>query len=394
MAASPSPERRADRLAGIPTTIFATMSALAVRTGSVNLGQGFPDSDGPRAVLDAAARALFEGHNQYPPGPGIPALRAAVAEHQRRHYGLELDPDTQVLITTGCTEAIAGAILGLINPGDEVIVLEPYYDSYVAMLQMTGGVRRPVTLRPPEFRLDLDEVRAALTPRTRFLLINTPHNPTGSVLNPTELAALAEIAVAHDLIAITDEVYEHLTYDGHRHLPLATLPGMAERTLTLSSIGKSYSVTGWKIGWACGPADLVGSVMAAKQWLSYVSGGPLQPAAAYALEHQPHWPRELARELAGRRDLLAEGLADLGLNPAPVQGGYFLLTDVGPLGWPDGMEFCLALPERAGVVAIPAQVFYDDAEAGRTLVRWTFCKSTDTIAEALHRLRRSELTHS
>lgn len=387
MAASPSPERRADRLAGIPTTIFATMSALAVRTGSVNLGQGFPDSDGPRAVLDAAARALFEGHNQYPPGPGIPALRAAVAEHQRRHYGLELDPDTQVLITTGCTEAIAGAILGLINPGDEVIVLEPYYDSYVAMLQMTGGVRRPVTLRPPEFRLDLDEVRAALTPRTRFLLINTPHNPTGSVLNPTELAALAEIAVAHDLIAITDEVYEHLTYDGHRHLPLATLPGMAERTLTISSAGKTFSATGWKVGWVTGPAPAVAAVRAVKQFLTFVSAGPFQPAVATALALPDAVYADLASSLQGKRDLVCAALESVGLPVSSPQGTYFVIADLASLAvGASGVALCEELVRRCGVVGIPVSVFHDDVTAAPTLVRFAVCKRDEVLREAVRRI--------
>ncbi|MGZ4456641.1 MAG: aminotransferase class I/II-fold pyridoxal phosphate-dependent enzyme, partial [Nocardioides sp.] len=248
----------ASRLQGIPPTIFSQMSALALRTGAVNLGQGFPDVDGPPDVIARAVAALESGQNQYAPGLGVPALRQAVARHQRRHYGIELDPDTEVVVTTGCTEGIAAALLGLVEPGDEVVVLEPYYDSYVAMIQMAGGVRRPVTLRAPDYRLDPDELRAAVTDRTRFVLLNSPHNPTGTVLTREELAAVAAVAVEHDLVVITDEVYEHLVYDDHRHVPLSTLPGMAERTLTLSSAGKSYSFTGWKVGWATGPAELVG----------------------------------------------------------------------------------------------------------------------------------------
>jgi N-succinyldiaminopimelate aminotransferase len=270
----------AHRLEGIPPTIFTTMSALAVRTQSVNLGQGFPDVDGPPEVIARAVHALESGANQYAPGPGIPALRQAVAAHQLRHYGLELDPDSQVVVTTGCTEGIAAALLGLVNPGDEVVVLEPYYDSYVAMIQMAGGVRRPVTLRAPEFRLDADELRAAVTPRTRFVLLNSPHNPTGTVLTRDELQAVADVAIEHDLVVITDEVYEHLVYDESEHVPIATLPGMFERTLTLSSAGKSYSFTGWKVGWATGPAALVGALLAAKQWLTFTSGSPLQPVVA------------------------------------------------------------------------------------------------------------------
>ncbi|MEJ7795294.1 MAG: pyridoxal phosphate-dependent aminotransferase [Nocardioides sp.] len=378
------------RLEGIAPTIFSTMSALAVRTGSVNLGQGFPDTDGPTSLLRAAADAVAAGHNQYAPGIGVPPLREAIARHQQRHYGIELDPDRQVCVTTGCTEAVAAALLGLVEPGDEVIVLEPYYDSYVAMLQMVGAVRRPVTLRAPDYRLDPDDVRAAITPRTRFVLLNTPHNPTGTVLTEAELQAVADVAIEHDLVVITDEVYEHLVFDDHVHRPISTLPGMAERTLTLSSAGKSYSVTGWKIGWATGPAPLVAAVLDAKQWLSYSSGTPLQHAVAHALDHEPEWPRELARSLQGRRDLLCAGLTDLGLAPRVPEGTYFTMTDVAHLGWDDGLSFCEALPERAGVVAIPAQVFHD-AGVGRHLVRWAFCKEPDVIEDGLRRLREAAL---
>ena len=292
--------RTAARLDGIPPTIFSTMSALALRTGAVNLGQGFPDVDGPPEVIAAAVAALESGANQYAPGVGIPALRQAIARHQQRHYGIELDPDTEVVVTTGCTEGIAAALLGLVNPGDEVVVLEPYYDSYVAMLQMAGGVRRPVTLRAPDFRLDLDELRAAVSDRTRFVLLNTPHNPTGTVLTRDELAAVAELAVERDLVVITDEVYEHLTYTGYEHVPMATLPGMAERTLTLSSAGKSYSFTGWKVGWATGPAELVGALLSAKQWLTFTSGSPLQPAVAAALDEHPGLPGDAGRGAGGQ----------------------------------------------------------------------------------------------
>ncbi|TIC83566.1 pyridoxal phosphate-dependent aminotransferase [Nocardioides sp. GY 10113] len=378
------------------TTVFAEMSALAVRTGSVNLGQGFPDSEGPPEVIAAAVRALRTGHNQYAPGIGVPALRHAIARHQRRHYGLDLDPDSQVTVTTGCTEAIAAAILGLVDPGDEVVVLEPYYDSYTAMLEFAGGVRRPVTLRAPDFRLDPDELAAAVTPRTRLILLNTPHNPTGRVLDAEEMAAVARVAIEHDLVVVTDEVYEHLTFD-RPHIGLATLPGMAERTLTLSSAGKSYAVTGWKVGWATGPADLVGAVTAAKQWLSYTSGAPLQPAVAVALDEHPDFPAEVAARLAEQRDVLSAGLADAGLTPYRSEGTYFVTTDVGHLGWASGREFCLALPERAGVVAVPSEVFYDDPDApgsGRHLVRWAFCKRPEVLAEAAARLAAADLTRA
>ena len=378
------------RLEGIEPTIFSTMSALAVRTTSVNLGQGFPDTDGPPSILRAAADAVAAGHNQYAPGTGIPELRSAIARHQQRHYGIELDPERQVCVTTGCTEAVAAALLGLVEPGDEVVVLEPYYDSYVAMLQMAGAVRRPVTLRAPGFRLDATELREAVTPLTRFVLLNTPHNPTGTVLTDAELQAVADIAIEHDLVVITDEVYEHLVFDGHDHRPLTTLPGMAERTLTLSSAGKSYSVTGWKIGWATGPAHLVSAVLDAKQWLSFSSGTPLQHAVAHALDHEPDFPKALARDLQGRRDLLCDGLTDLGLAPRLPEGTYFAMTDVAHLGWGDGMEFCEALPDRAGVVAIPAQAFHD-SDSGRHLVRWAFCKEAHVIEGGLRRLREAVL---
>ncbi len=385
----------AHRLEGIAPTIFSEMSALAARTGSVNLGQGFPDVDGPPEVIARAVAALESGQNQYAPGLGIPALRQAVARHQLRHYGLELDPDSQVVVTTGCTEGIAAALLGLVDPGDEVIVLEPYYDSYTAMIQMAGGVRRPVTLRAPspesgQGRLDPDELRAAVTPRTRFVLLNSPHNPTGTVLTRAELQAVADLAQEHDLVVITDEVYEHLVYDGVEHVPLATLPGMFERTLSLSSAGKSYSFTGWKVGWATGPAELVGAVLAAKQWLTFTSGSPLQPAVAFALDEEPDFPARLASALRHRRDLLCAGLRAVGLDVRVPEGTYFATTDISALGWPDGRSFCLALPERAGVVAIPTQVFYD-SDAGRQLVRWAFCKETEVIEEGLRRLAAADL---
>lgn len=381
----------AARLEGIKPTIFTQMSALALRTGALNLGQGFPDEDGPDTVIQAARRALVTGRNQYAPGPGVPELRLAIAAHQRRHYGIDLDPSTQVVVTTGATEGIAAALLGLVNPGDEVLVLEPYYDSYQAMIQMAGGVRRPVTLRAPDFRLDADALRAAVTERTRLVLLNTPHNPTGTVLTRAELEAVASVAIAHDLIVVTDEVYEHLVFDDHEHVPIATLPGMAERTLTLSSAGKSYSFTGWKVGWATGPADLVAAVLSAKQWLTFTSGSPLQPAIAHALEHESGFPRRWAYTLEERRDLLCAGLAAAGLEARVPEGTYFTLTDISHLGWPDAMAFCEALPERAGVVAIPAQPFYDDQDAGRHLVRWAFCKRADVVLEGVRRLAAANL---
>ncbi len=379
-------------LAGLGTTVFAEMSALAVATGAINLGQGFPDTDGPRAVAESAARAVLTGRgNQYPPGPGIPELRRAVAAHQRWCYGIELDPDTQVLVTAGATEAIAAAVLALVDQGDEVIALEPYYDSYAATVAMARGVRVPVTLRPPGFALDVAALRAAVTPRTRLLLLNSPHNPTGAVLSRAELAAVAEVAVEHDLLVVSDEVYEHLVFDGAEHVPICTLPGMAGRTLTIGSAGKTFSFTGWKVGWATGPADLVAAVRTTKQFLTYVASGPFQYAVADALGAPPESYAALRDALQAGRDRLCEGLTELGFEVFRPRGTYFVTTDIRPLGWADGLEFCRALPERCGVVAIPHQVFYDDVEAGRPLVRWAFCKRPEVLDEALQRLRAGRL---
>jgi N-succinyldiaminopimelate aminotransferase len=378
----------ASRLHGLGTTIFAEMSALATRTGAVNLGQGFPDTDGPPAMLEAAVDAIRSGvHNQYPPGPGIAPLRRAIAAHQQRFYGMELDPRSEVLVTTGATEAIAAALLALVEPGDEVVALEPYYDSYAAVIAMAGGVRVPVTLPAPQFRLDLAALRAAVTPRTKLLLINSPHNPTGTVLSRVELAGVAELARERDLLVVTDEVYEHMTYDQVPHLPLATFPGMRERTLTISSAGKTFSVTGWKIGWVCATAELVTAVRTAKQFLTYVSGGPLQPAVALALGFDDYYYQRLRDSLQAKRDLLCAGLAELGFEVSVPQGTYFVTTDVRPLGFDDGIGFCRMLPQRCGVVAIPHEVFYDHREAGRPLVRWAFCKRDEVLKEALDRLR-------
>ncbi|WP_328299955.1 pyridoxal phosphate-dependent aminotransferase [Streptomyces sp. NBC_00435] len=376
------------RLAAFGTTIFAEMSALATATGSINLGQGFPDTDGPAEIAEAAARAIRDGRgNQYPPGPGVPELRTAIAGHQQRFYGLSHDPDTEVLVTAGATEAIAASLLALLEPGDEVIALEPFYDSYAACIAMAGAVRVPLTLRAPDFRLDVDALRAAVTPRTRLLLLNTPHNPTGTVLTPAELAAVAELAVSRDLLVITDEVYEHLVFEG-AHTPLASLPGMRERTLTISSAGKTFSFTGWKVGWVTGTPELVTAVRSAKQFLTYVSSGPFQYAIAEALALPDSYYDTFRADLAVKRDLLADGLAAAGFEVFRPQGTYFVTTDITPLGETDGLAFCRALPERCGVVAIPNQVFYDDKAAGATQVRWAFCKRTDVLEEAVERLGR------
>ncbi|MFF9085931.1 pyridoxal phosphate-dependent aminotransferase [Streptomyces sp. NPDC014991] len=378
------------RLAAFGTTIFAEMSALAVATGAINLGQGFPDTDGPEEVREAAVRALRDGRgNQYPPGPGVPELRSAVAAHQQHRYGLSWDPDTEVLVTAGATEAIAAALLALVEPGDEVVALEPYYDSYAASIAMAGGTRVPVTLRPQggRFRLDLDELRAAVTGRTRLLLLNTPHNPTGTVLTRAELAAIAELAVERDLLVVTDEVYEHLVFDGAEHLPLAGFPGMRERTVSIGSAGKTFSFTGWKVGWVTGSPELVGAVRAVKQYLTYVASGPFQYAVAEALALPDSYFEEYRRSMLARRDILAEGLAAAGFEVFRPAGTYFVTTDIRPLGEKDGFAFCRALPERAGVVAVPNAVFYDDREAGAPFVRFAFCKREEVLREAAQRLR-------
>jgi N-succinyldiaminopimelate aminotransferase len=375
----------AARWQGFGTTIFTEMSALAERTGAINLGQGFPDEDGPAEVLEAAERALREGHNQYAPLPGVPALRSAIAEHQARFYGIELDPDTQVQVTFGATEAIAAALLGLCEPGDEVVCFEPYYDSYAAGIAMAGAVRRPVTLRPPDWAVDVDALEAAIAGGRgrgpRVLLLNTPHNPTGKVFSRAELEAIAAACVEHDLTAITDEVYEHLVFDGE-HVPLATLPGMAERTLTISSLGKTFSVTGWKTGWATGPGELVAATRTAKQFLTFAGGTPFQHAGAVALRLGDEVYEALARELRAKRDRLCDGLAAAGLEVLRPAGTYFANVDAGR----EGAAFCRELVERAGVVAIPTSVFYDDEDAGRNLVRFAFCKRPEVIDEAARRL--------
>ncbi|WP_456845631.1 pyridoxal phosphate-dependent aminotransferase [Cellulomonas sp. P5_C6] len=388
---------------GVPrATVFAEMSALAARTGAVNLGQGFPDVDGPASVARAASDAIAAGANQYPPGPGIPALREAVAEHQRDRYGLRWDPESQVLITAGATEAIAATVLALAGPGDEVLTLEPFYDSYAAVIAMAGATHTTAPLRATAggFRLDLDALTRAFTARTRLVLVNTPHNPTGTVLTRDELAAIARLAVAHDALVVTDEVYEHLVLDGSDavHVPIATLPGMAERTLTISSAGKTFSFTGWKIGWVTGPEPLVTAVRTVKQFLTYVNGAPFQPAVAFALRDPDvaAWVVELAASLSRRRDLLCGGLEDAGFAVVRPQGTYFVLADATPLGYTDGAALCRDLPALAGVVGVPVSAFThagsDVDTALRPWVRFTFVKRDEVLEQAvegLHRLHRA-----
>src|SRR5829696_6030821 len=379
--------RAAARWQGFGTTVFAEMSALAERTGAINLGQGFPDEDGPAEILEAAAEALRDGRNQSAPLPGVPPLRAAIAEHQRRRYGLEHDPDGEVQVTFGATEAIAAALVGLCDPGDEVVALDPTYDSYAAAAAFAGARLRRVPLRPPEWSFDRAELEAAITARARMVLLNSPHNPTGRVLDRAELEAVAAVCRARDLVAICDEVYEHLVFEG-QHVPLATLPGMGERTLTISSIGKTFSVTGWKVGWACGPAELVAAVRGAKQFLTFAGGTPLQHAAARALDMAEGHGARLAAELRDKRDRLCAGLERAGFEVLRPQGTYFVNADVRPLGHDDSVAFCRDLPERAGVVAIPTSVFSGDPGRVRALVRFAFCKREEVIDEAAERLAR------
>ncbi len=374
------------RLQGYTTTIFAEMSALALATGSVNLGQGFPDTDGPEEIKRWAIDAIEAGHNQYPPGKGIAELRRAVAAHQRLFYGLDYDPEDEVLVTAGATEAIAASLLALCEVGDEVVMLEPYYDAYAACTAMAGATRRIVPLRGPGWRLDPADLAAAIGPRTRIVLVNSPHNPSGRVLGRDELDAIARVCVDNDLLAVTDEVYEHLVYEGE-HIPLASLPGMRERTVSISSAGKTFSFTGWKVGWACAPAPLLAAVRTAKQFLTYVSSAPFQHAIAAALDAGDRHIAGTVANLRARRDQLCAGLAELGLEVVRPEGAYFVTTDVRPLGFDDCPEFCRTLPARCAVVAIPSVVFYDDRAAGRPLVRWTFCKRADVIDDALTRLQ-------
>ena len=376
------------RLQPFASTIFSEVSQLATRVGAVNLGQGFPDTDGPAGMLEAAARAMREGHNQYPPGQGVPELRAAVAAHVAAHTGLEHDPDTEVLVTVGATEAIAGSVLGLVEPGDEVVVIEPYYDSYAATVAMAGGVRRSARLvRDGEvFRLDHNSLRAAFGPRTRAVLLNTPHNPTGAVLPRADLEAVAALCREFDAVAISDEVYEHLVYDGAEHVSIATLPGMWERTLRISSAGKSFNCTGWKIGWVTGPAELVAATRTAKQYLSYAAGTPLQLGVAHALEHETAWIGELRDGLAARRDELSESLRRIGFDVLHTEGTYFVTADPTPLGVTDAARWCLTLPERVGVAAVPFDPFCADFGADFShLVRFAFCKRPEVLAEAARR---------
>ena len=378
------------KLAGFGTTIFAEMSALAVETGAVNLGQGFPDTDGPVDVLDAAVSAIRSGVNQYPPGPGMPELRQAIADHQRHWYGLDLDPAAEIVVTAGATEALAGALLGMLDAGDEVVVFEPMYDSYQAGIALADARAVPVLLAPGDdgrYTFDPAELRSAVSERTKLILLNTPHNPTGKVFSRGELELIAQVAIERDLIVVTDEVYEHLLFDGHEHVPMATLPDMWERTLTISSGGKTFHTTGWKIGWMSGPEPLVTAAKTAKQFLTYVNGAPFQPAMAVGLALPDSYFVELAATLQTARDHLVAGLRSVGFVAYEPEGTYFTTVDIRPLDpTGDGIAFCRSLPERCGVVAVPNEVFYARPQHGRHLVRFACCKRLDVIDDAVAHL--------
>lgn len=378
------------KLAGFGTTIFAEMSALATSTGSINLGQGFPDTDGPSEVLDAAVDAIRSGVNQYPPGLGDADLRRAIAEHHDRWYDLTVDPDTEVVVTAGATEALAGAMLGMLDDGDEVVLFEPMYDSYQAGIALAAATPVPVLLTPAadgRWHFDPDALRAAVSDRTKLILLNTPHNPTGKVFDRRELELIADVAIEHDLIVVTDEVYEHLVFDGSEHVPLATLPGMFERTLTISSGGKTFHTTGWKIGWMTGPTEFVTAARLAKQYLTYVNGAPFQPATAVGLRLPDDYFHSLVGDLQTARDRLSGGLERAGFTTYRPEASYFVTVDIDSIGFDgDAMEFCRRLPEVAGVVAVPASAFYMNPQHGAHLVRFACCKRLDVIDAAVDKL--------
>ncbi|MGB1489629.1 MAG: pyridoxal phosphate-dependent aminotransferase [Acidimicrobiales bacterium] len=370
-------------------TIFAEMSALAVKTGAINLGQGFPDTDGPREIAELAIAAIKDGHNQYPPGLGIKKLRDAISHHQMRFYGLEFDSETEVLVTAGATEAIAASLLAICEQGDEIITFEPYYDSYAASIALAGGVRRVITLNTPDYSFSIDDLEKLITAKTKAILLNSPHNPTGKVFTHNELSQIANLCIEHDLVAICDEVYEHLVFEG-QHIPLIQYPGMRNRTIQISSAGKTFSFTGWKIGWVCAQPALLDTVRTAKQFLTYVNGAPFQHAIAEALNLPDHYFDNFLEDMRVKRDCLSQGLEKAGLTTFTPQGTYFVTADIESLGYEDGKHFCLDLPVQCGVVAVPNVVFYDNKDLGSTLIRFAFCKRLDVLEEAVERLQTLE----
>jgi N-succinyldiaminopimelate aminotransferase len=382
MAAPDLPRVRA-ALRPFGTSIFTEITALAVRTGAVNLGQGFPDFDAPDFVKEAAVRAIRDGQNQYARPYGVHPLVEAIAAHQARFRGLRYDPLDEVTVMAGATEALHATFMGLLEPGDEAILFEPFYDAYRPDLAMAGAGWRSVRLEPPGFALDLRALEEAVGPRTRAVVVNTPHNPTGKVFTRDELGAIADLCRRHDLVAITDEVYEHLAFEGE-HLSLASLPGMRERTVVISSGGKTFGCTGWKIGWACAPRHLTSGIRAAHQFVTFTNGTPFQHAIAAALGSDDRFFDGLLADYRARRDALTAGLAAAGLTVLPVQGTYFAIADLGPGG--DDVDFCRTLPERCGVAAIPVSAFYGEEAPVRRLVRFAFCKRDETLTEGIRRL--------
>jgi aspartate/methionine/tyrosine aminotransferase len=380
----------ARRLQGFGTSIFTEMSRLATELRAINLGQGFPDFPAPDFIKEAAARAIAGDHNQYAPAPGVARLRKVVAEHFRRRHGREIDYQTEVTIAAGATEVLFDAFMALLDPGDEAIVFEPAYDAYVPDIQMAGGVPRFVRLHPPDWRFDPDELRAAFTPRTRVIVLNTPHNPTGAVFGLDELDVIAGLCVEHDVVAIADEVYSEITFDGVAHVPIATRPGMRERTITVDSIGKTFSVTGWKIGWGIASRELTSALRAAHQFVTFANATPFQEAAADAIElgAQNGYFDELRAEYSRRRALLTEILHEAGLTTLPVSGAYFLLADISALPFPDDTAFCRHLIEDVGVAAIPPSAFYSDPRTAPKLARFCFAKRDETMKAAAERLRK------
>ena len=379
--------RVASRLSGIGTSIFAEMTSLAVQHGAVNLGQGFPDFDGPEFVKQAAEAAIRAGYNQYERMPGLLSLARAVADHERRFYGLDYDSESEITIHAGATEAIFATLLALLNPDDELIAFEPFYDSYPASAALASAKLIGVPLAPPNFRLDPAALEAAVTPRTRALLLNSPNNPAGRVFTRDELSAVALFCQRHDLLAITDEVYEHIVFEG-QHTPLACLPGMRERTVTISSTGKSFSLTGWKIGFTCAPAPLAAAVRTVHQFVTFCIATPFQHAMAAALTTDDGYFARLSAEYSARRQRLCDGLSEAGFDVHRPEGTYFALADIRPLGYTDDVDFCRRLPELVGVAAIPVSAFCNEGSATRHLVRFAFCKRDATIDEGLARLRR------
>lgn len=375
-------------LANTGTTVFTVMSALAAQHGSINLGQGFPDTEGPADVVQAAADALLDHRNQYPPMSGVPELREAVSSANQRFYGLHIDAATEVVVTSGATEAITASLMALLNPGDEVVLIEPLYDTYLPVVRLLGAIPRLVRLQPPKWELPRAELAAAFGPKTKAILLNTPMNPTGKVFTAAELAFIAELLARHDAYAICDEVYEHLTFDGWRHIPLMTLPGMRERCLRIGSAGKTFSLTGWKIGYVSGPAALINVVTKAHQNLTFTSAPNLQRAVALGLAKDDAYFAQLSGQLAARRDLLGEGLARIGFGVLPTQGSYFITADFAPLGYAgDDVAFCRHITEAARVTAIPVSAFYE-GDAPRHYARFAFCKQPAVLTEALDRLAR------